>query len=213
MNKMVLVVVTGVAVLATTVSANPAMDFFSNLKYGLRAGGNMASTSSSVEVLNKNSRMGFSIGGVAIYEPSDALSFTSELQYSMKGVEMEGSIEGSIYSGNYTATSKLNYLNVPVYVTYKIPQGVAGFRFNVFAGGYVSYLLSAKNEFVSFDFIEETDIKDTVYDGDYGLLLGVGTTYNDMVSVDLRYELGFKEISTNFGKNRNITLGVSFLFN
>jgi opacity protein-like surface antigen len=208
MNKMLLSVFVGGAVLATTVSANPATDFFSNLKYGIRAGGNVTNTSVTTATnFDAKSKLGIAIGGAATYEQSAALSFTSELQYSMKG----NKIENSTLATKVTETFKYNYLSVPVYATYKLPQTVAGFRFHALAGGYASYILSAKSKKDSSG-AKDQDVK-TISDSDYGLLAGVGATYNGNVSVDLRYELGLKEISTISGKNKNITLGVSYLFN
>ena len=225
MSKMLLSVFIGIAVLATTVSAS---DFFSSLKYGIRAGGNMSQTSgkatgkATATMKKKKFKIGGVIGGSVTHKQSETLSFTSGLQYSMKGYQEENSelvpVQGfGTIDLDTKYKYKFNYLEIPVYTTYTFPQEVYGFKFYVLGGGYVSYILSAKVKVdASTDFSNdtiETDIKDAINDSDYGLLSGLGLIYNDRVSVDFRFEWGLKEVNSIVGENRNISLGVSYLFN
>jgi outer membrane protein with beta-barrel domain len=138
-------------------------------------------------------------------------------------------------TSSYKSTINLNYINVPVMVKfYPIPKLFAEL------GPQVGFLISAKEKFeesgteivdgipVSYDNSESVDAKDYFKSIDFGVNVGVGYEFTEMIFADLRYNIGLSDISEapddvdfDFGfglgdvfktKNNVLSLSVGFKF-
>ena len=160
------------------------------LEYGIKAGFNR----SDITHYNLDPKLGLNIGGFAYYQISENFALQPELLFSMQGVK----------NGDYSTISK-NYLNIPLVMKFKV-----GRELNLQAGEYVGVLLSAKEKNEVF----EINDKDITKAFDFGLVFGLGYDYSANLSIDLRYNLGFTEIthSSEDPKNTVLSLSVGYKF-
>tara|TARA_B100001113_G_C21013151_1_gene580221 strand:+ start:259 stop:918 length:660 start_codon:yes stop_codon:yes gene_type:complete len=218
MNK-VLTMVLGVVFLTTTVSGSfgifPQKKFIYNPKsgsviykphlsyVGVRLGGNLANVSGEGE---SDARLGVSVIGLVDYSFTNSVSLITGLGYSQKGAKRS------------VVTMKNDYLTVPVQFNYTLSTNgsallhafaAGGVNFHVFGGGYLGYLLSAKQG--------SEDVKSQTESLDFGVTAGLAVTKtieNHMIRLDVAYELGLANQATSGEdfKNRVFILGLSYLF-
>ena len=200
MNK-VLTIVLGVIFLTTTVSASFIDYFFDqlNLGYGVRVGGNFANMTSEIDT---DARLGTSVTGLVQYaferypQNHNVVSLITGLGYSQKGAKRS------------MGTMKNDYLTVPVQFNHTLPKAISGVTFDVFGGGYLGYLLSAKQG--------SEDVKSQTESLDFGVTAGIAVTYIisefNMIRLDVAYELGLANQATSGedSKNRLFTFGLSY---
>lgn len=147
-------------------------------------------------------------GNAPNYDPVTGLQFGVEKQiipisedislgvgaaYSMQGGKYKSS--DYIPGGNYSTTSRtsrLNYLNFPVFIRYK----KASNGFFAEAGVQPGLLLSAKDKGTT-----TTDIKDEIKKFDVGIPIGVGYKFKNKIGVGLRITPGL--INVNKDKQYN----------
>jgi opacity protein-like surface antigen len=183
-----------------TVAAVFALSFANaqDIKFGAKAGLNISNFSGDIKSdFDTKSLIGLQIGGFAEIGISDKFAFQPELLFSMQGAKDEFSESFEGFSSTGESTLKLNYLNVPLLLKYKLAD-----KFSILAGPQVGFLMSAEDEFTfteTFDgetFSESgtEDVKD-----DYESLLlsfNVGASYSitDNLFVDARYNLGLSNL-------------------
>jgi hypothetical protein len=170
--------------------------YVSNAQFGIRAGVNIANQSYSAEGIDisPSSTIGFHFGVVNTFSIGESLSFRPGLLYSMKGSKFEFDFGGVTES----ATSKFNYLEVPLDFIY----GVGNNGIFLSAGPYLGLLLSADSE--------GEDIKDSAESIDFGLNVGAGYRTGN-ISVGVQYGLGLSNIAKDAGdgesvKNTNLSI-------
>ncbi|MDW7694237.1 porin family protein [Flammeovirgaceae bacterium SG7u.111] len=146
----------------------------------------------------------FTTGGlVAISNLSDLFSLKGELNYLTRGSNYEsvGDWE-TIISNIYR-----EYIEMPVALNINFFSPLSTFKPALYAGGSVSYLLSAKKTDIVYENVdlieyyreEGIDVKESFNTIDYGLVLGgscnVFIKRNLMLIFDLKSYLGFANIN------------------
>jgi opacity protein-like surface antigen len=181
------------------------------VKFGVKGGINLSTLTGDIE--EASSKVGFQVGAFAEIKLTEKFSIQPELLYSAQGVktefnDMDGSEENKI---------NLGYLNIPVMAKYYVAE-----KFSLEAGPQVGFLLSAKNDFSSFDgedsFSKNIDIKDNFKSIDFGVNFGAGYDFTENLSAGLRYNLGLSNILENEAgdnfkqKNSVFSLSVGYKF-
>jgi len=153
-----------------------------DIKFGVKAGGNIATLTGDVEDLK--SKFSFHIGGVAEIPITDKLSFQPELLYSSQGAEYDEGLD----FGGISANSKINldYINVPLMAKYYVIENL-GVEF----GPLVGFLISAEEDYDG----ETVDVKDDLKSIDFGLAAGANYELDFGLNFGLRYNLGLADIS------------------
>ncbi len=173
--------------------------FAQNTSIGLRAGLNVSNINDS----EAKSIIGANFGAFINRSIHPNWGITGELNFTMKGNRHAAS--------NATHDTRLNYLEVPIYVNYFFLKQDSKIRPKLFAGGYGSYLMTAS--------YHGNDIKNTIENIDYGILFGGGLHYSlgggTWLIFDVRYGLGLADItkatSANV-QNRNLSFNIGYSF-
>jgi len=200
MKKMILVVGLTMSMLLQ-VNAQSNNDTSSKLKFGVKAGVNLANASGNgINFLfgrdeSSENRLGLTIGGLVEYQLSEKISLQGELAYAQQGFKKNYSDD------DYKETFALNYLNVPVMAKYYIADELS---FEV--GSQFGFLLAAKyNENDDGDKYEE-DVKEFFKSTDFGIIFGLGYQLENGLGLNLRYNLGLSNI---FDFSRRISENVA----
>lgn len=176
------------------------------VKYGAKAGLNLATLSGDIEDLN--SKIGFHIGAFAEIKFTEKFSFQPELLMSTQGAKYEYS-ESEIFGGTEFGFSeesnlKLTYLNIPLMAKY-----YATSKFSLEVGPQIGFLVSAKEDYEYVETIDGDvdysesedgiDVKDNFKSIDFGMNFGLGYNFTDNVSAGIRYNLGLSNILEDSG--------------
>ena len=166
------------------------------VSFGLKAGANI-STLRGDDIDGIKSLVGANGGLFASIFMSDLLSLQPEVLYSMEGAKEDGG-DGKI---------KLGYINVPIMLRIKSPQGFYG-EF----GPQIGILASAKEESGG----SSSNIKDELKTTNISVALGAGYDFSPAVGVNARYSLGMGTIlkDSNDGdiKTGNFSIGLHYRF-
>ena len=143
--------------------------------------------------VDNKTRTGFVAGVEGEYYVNDWLGIAAGLNYAQQGWKFEG--------GGESATTKLDYLNVPLTGNFYVAKGLA-----LKTGVQFGFLMSAKDEGV--------DIKDGCEKLNLSIPIGVSYEISDFV-VDLRYNVSVsKAFKADGSKMRSdlfqVTLGYKF---
>jgi hypothetical protein len=144
--------------------------------------------------------MGFNLGVFTKLPITNSMAIQAELYYTTKGAEV-------IYNSTFvsgTSRFKLNYIEVPILLVINVTE-----NFNIHAGPYAAYLVSAKttNESDGGTFDFENDLNTDDYNTfDAGIAVGIGVDVKSL-SFGLRYNYGL----TKVGKERNYS-GTNYSF-
>lgn len=158
------------------------------------------------DIANNNWKVGSTIGGFFNYSAESGFGFSGQLLYTHLGAQ----------TNNKTNDIRLNYVQVPLLLTYFLGERGNDIRPKLFVGPHLNYLTSARDRFGKN---ANGEINNPVYnDFDLGLTLGAGFNYRIQkkiwLNADIRYGVGLLDITTspsnrlsnhNFGLN----LGVS----
>lgn len=177
-------------------------DSGSKVKFGVKAGVNIASMTFSVEGIDVSPKSitSFHIGGLVDYSITEKVSLQPGVMLTGKGFKSgSGSDDGSL---------NLMYLEVPVNAVYKIN----GLYFG--AGPYAAFGLSGKAK----DGDDEEDIKfgsneDEIKGTDFGVNFLAGYQLKNGINFGAGYGLGLSNIFNEDGyKTRNKVFSVSVGF-
>lgn len=186
-----------------------------NFKFGVRGGLNISSldVSPAHDTSSPNSRLGFHLGGFALFDLAEGIRFQPEVTLSTQGVNYE---DNEVYE-----RVKLTYVNLTGLVKYYFDD-----RISVFAGPQIGLL--ADGEFEEEDKTEgEIDAYNAgdVYKGtDFSLGFGAGYTFDPGIEISVRYNLGltdnnddpqemaFYEMNQKV-RSRVFQVSVSYMFN
>lgn len=179
-------------------------------------------TGFNIEILNldlefeSKFRSGFQAGFFAEIKLIENFYLQPEVIYSLKGVRFNDTFEfdgeyGGTYlhiDGEYNYDQKINYLEIPVLAKYKSNKG-----FSIFAGPFVSFLLSAKGEAVieanvntnyfgfpvnaPQEFTQDGLETDNFNEVDFGIAAGLGYEFPFGFGIDARYVKGMINISAD----------------
>jgi hypothetical protein len=171
----------------------------SSSKFGIKGGINFSNLYTE-NVDDTNVLMGFNLGVFAKLPITNSMAIQAELYYTTKGAEV-------IYNSTFvsgTSRFKLNYIEVPILLVINVTE-----NFNIHAGPYAAYLVSAKttNESDGGTFDFENDLNTDDYNTfDAGIAVGIGVDVKSL-SFGLRYNYGL----TKVGKERNYS-GTNYSF-
>ena len=161
----------------------------SQTRYGIKAGGNIATLAGAEGV---SSKFGFHVGGIIEFKFSDKFSLQPELLYSTQGAS---SSADSSYKINF------NYLNVPVMFKYFVAEGIS-----LEAGPQAGVAVTLEDS-------EGTDLELTHETVDYGLNFGGGYELPSGLFAQVRYYFGLMNISINDDyKNSVIQFSLGYKF-
>ena len=198
------------AFVATTCISN-AQSNSSKLKFGVKAGFNLADMAQnfkdSEEEYDTKTLTGLAFGVTAEYELKENLAFQSGLMFTQKGFKYDGS-DNKI---------KVTWLEVPMNFAYKMND------FQVYAGPYVAFGLSGKYEWDDSEGSGSEDLdfgnsdSDDLRGFDYGLNFGLGYQTGNIL-FNAGYSLGLANLTPNDSdgdwkqSNRVISFSVSYFF-
>lgn len=169
-----------------------------SIKFGVKAGGNIAMWGGDDVDDDFKSKFGFHAGGLVNIPVSDMFSVQPELLFSAEGAKFDdGTDETNINFG---------YLNIPVLLQYNNPSG-----FYAETGPQLGFLLTAKAK--SGDI--EIDIKDSYKGINFSWGLGAGFKTSSGFGFGVRYNLGLSSIVDDSDvdvKQSNFGFGVFYLF-
>lgn len=157
-----------------------------DIKYGVKAGLNLANVAGDVE--GNKMKIGFNAGGFARISVTETISFQPELLLSTQGAKEKGSYAGVSYEGK----NNLTYLNIPLLAQYNTTSGFYGET-----GPQFGFLVSAKAKSDG----EKVDIKDNLKTLDLSWAFGVGYLTQSNVGVNVRYNLGLSNIADAKGSD------------
>lgn len=173
------------------------------VKFGARAGVNLASQSLSVGGEDFTSKVGLTLGVVTEFSLGKSLSLQTGVGYSNRGAR-------EAHMGHYD-NYIINTLEVPVNVVYKFPSKSGGFILG--AGPNIGLNLSAK---VKGHDEPEEEIKigsgvDQLKALDFGLNFVTGYEFNKKLFVQLNYNFGLTNLANISGfTQRGNQLGLTF---
>ena len=181
------------------------------VKFGVKAGVNLANINESYSGFagefdgDYKMKIGAHLGGFVEIKLAEKFALQPELLFSMQGAKYEEADfnDGAGVSSSYESTINLNYINVPVMVKfYPIP------KLFIEAGPQVGFLISAKTKFeesgtdfdedgnpYSYNESKSIDSKDYFKSIDFGMNIGVGYEFTEMIFANLRYNIGLSDIS------------------
>jgi len=157
--------------------------------------------------LSSKEMIGLSAGAFGNYSINEHVGVNGKLLFSQMGTAFE----------NTDYTVRLNYIQLPVSAVYFFGNSGNKLRPKVFAGPYVAFLMSAKDNNSNDIALPNGD--DIYLKTDFGGLLGVGFNYlvisRTWLNLDASYSSSFSSIvdasaSTNRNTGFQINAGVSF---
>ncbi len=182
-------------------------------KIGVKGGVNFSNLYTE-DVDDNNMLTGFNVGLFAKLPIANYLALQPEISYTGKGAELV--YNNAFVSG--TAQFKLDYIEVPLLLVVNVTK-----NFNIHAGPYAAFLVSAKttnkSDDGSYNFEDNIDTDD-FNKFDAGLAGGVGIDL-EPVSFGVRYNYGLTKIgkedsSTSFSspdaKNSVLSFYAAFAF-
>lgn len=157
------------------------------------------------DIKDSDPRVGLVAGVEGEYQVSDIFSISAGALYSMQGAKSTISVLGQ----STTATTKLDYINVPIMANVYVVKGLA-VKLGIQPGFKVS---STKKRDVNTSLVSGSGSRDIKAQSvDFSIPVGVSYEYSNF-QLDARYNLGLTKVFEN-GKDKNsvfqITLGYKF---
>lgn len=196
-----------------------AFAFSQEIKFGAKVGLNLSNLSGDYPtgIDEHNSKIGFHIGGFAEYEINDKFIIQPELLFSTQGntYGYKDYYGGGSYYDGADYNLKLNYLNLPIILKYKIIE-----KLSIDFGPQIGYLMSAKTKIdvtedsrdPSQNYSVEIDmLNDGIYNfggtivqgkasaNRFDFSLNIGTSYDitEKIFIQGRYNLGLSTVDKN----------------
>ena len=165
-----------------------------SLTWQPKVGLNVANVSGS----SRSSRIGLAVGAEAEWQVKAKLSLAAALLYSQQGYKVE--------SGNYRATSKFDYINIPMVVNFYVARDLAlkvglqpAFNVNATVRSSLNGYSGTAKEGGMETFLVEVP-------------LGISYEWQSWV-IDARYNWGLSRINKSNDHNSVIQITVGYKFN
>jgi len=207
--------------------------------FGIKSGANFANVYNVEDSLDYKTKTGFIVGGFFRFDLNNHLAIQPEAYFSMKGTRGGGAETYNYYgvtvTDTYEYTFKLNYLEIPVLLKYKIPAS-GKLKPSLFVGPCVAFKLSARltgsykheetyasyydSGYYSYTTNVDEEV-DAVERMDFGLVVGAGLDIemgSTSLVIEARYNLGltglskFADASDPGAKNAAFTLMMGIAF-
>lgn len=215
-----------VLVLMFVLSVTPATAQVS-IEPGVKLGGNLATfQGDDAEATligmdgeaDLNRRTGLVVGGFLFMDFAGPFALQPELLYVQKGAKMEGSATTMLGPIDFSATYKVDYLEIPVLAKFEVPMTGPASP-NLFAGPALGFKMSESWEMEVMG-ETETEDSDDIKSTDLGFVIGAGMDFGltaGTLTVDLRYVLGLSSLPSEGDdeadiKNGGIMLTAGFRF-
>ncbi len=176
-----------------------------SVKYGAKAGVNIANISFSTETYKDKPIIGIHIGGFGNYAINDKLAVQTELLFSTEGNKWDGGL-------GYNGKTKLTQIRIPILIQYILINNLS------LEGGLQYGLLLSAKQTSSID--NQVDIKEYYKSGNLGYAIGVGYDLSDLVTglkAGLRYNGDFSKLNNaddlGGGDLKNSVIQISFSYN
>ena len=196
-----------------------AIAFSQEIKFGAKVGLNLSNLRGDYPagIDEHNSKIGFHIGGFAEYSINEKFSLQPELLFSTQGntYGYKDYYGGGSYYDGADYDLKLNYLNLPILLKYKVIE-----KLSIEFGPQIGYLMSAKTKIdvtedsrdPSQNYSVEIDmLNDGVYNFggttiqskasanrlDFSLNLGASYDITEKIFLQGRYNLGLSTVDKN----------------
>jgi opacity protein-like surface antigen len=193
--------------------------FSQEIKFGSKVGLNLSNLRGDYPtgIDEHNSKIGFHIGGFAEYEINDKFTLQPELLFSTQGntYGYKDYYGGGSYYDGADYNLKLNYINLPIILKYKIIE-----KLSIDFGPQISYLMSAKtkinvtedsrdpsqNYSVEIDMLNDGiyNFGGTIVQGkasanrlDFSLNLGASYDITEKIFLQGRYNFGLSTVDKN----------------
>jgi len=212
----------------TTTTSNMSSD--SSVRFGVKAGMNVASLSKDAGLEDQKSKIGFNAGVFATIPIAESFSIQPEVMYSQYGAKIENTNEftvlGTTTRNVESYSTHLDYITVPVMFQYNfIPN------FYVEAGPEFGFMVSAKNKgdrtttvttgsntnTSSTNYTDDID-KDNLNTFNFGIGLGAGYYFTDNIGITARYVAGITDVAkdrpngSDATRNNVFQVGLAFKF-
>ena len=189
------------------------------VKFGAKAGLNLANISESYDGYGEDydadykMKVGAHVGAFVEWKFTEKFALQPEVLFSMQGAKYESSeSDGDGFSSEYESKVNLNYINVPIMVKFYPIE-----KLFVEAGPQVGFLISAKSKDESTVTIgdvttsesETVDVKDNFKSIDFGVNVGVGYEFTEMIFANLRYNIGLSDISESDDEFEDVDFGLA----
>lgn len=170
-----------------------------SVKFGVKAGVNIATLTGDAVADDVSMKVGFNAGGLAEIKFTDMIALQPEVLFSMQGartVDRTNDIVGNRFEQE--SSVNLGYINVPVMLKIYPTKS-----FFLEGGPQVGFLISAKSKnedtsnFVDGTSIVESetvDIKDNLKTLDVAFNLGLGYDFTENLFINARYSLGLTNV-------------------
>lgn len=170
-----------------------------SVKFGVKAGVNIATLTGDAVADDVSMKVGFNAGGLAEIKFTDMIALQPEVLFSMQGartVDRTNDIVGNRFEEE--SSVNLGYINVPVMLKIYPTKS-----FFLEGGPQVGFLISAKSKnedtsnFVDGTSIVESetvDIKDNLKTLDVAFNLGLGYDFTENLFINARYSLGLTNV-------------------
>jgi len=174
-----------------------------DLKYGLKAGLNIASLNWSDDDFSTSSRLGAHFGGFVNYKLKEKLALHSELFYSTGGGKWE--------TDNNEGEVKIAYITLPVLVQYDVIE-------NLYLEGGLQYNFLLSNKEAVGDDDDFDDLTDNFKSGTFGFAIGAAYRLDTLLPgliAGIRYTADITElndIDVNAGDYKTSMIQLSFLY-
>lgn len=161
------------------------------------------------DIDNNDWKAGLTVGGFYNYSGRKGLGFSGQVLYTQLGAQVL----------NKTNDIRLNYIQVPLLLTYFLGKYGNPIRPKLFIGPHVNFLLNAKDR--NGNDIYGQSPNRNYNPVDIGLTAGVGLNYRIKnkvwLNTDVRYGLGLVDITKSnanriLNHNIGVNVGVSFPF-
>lgn len=206
-------------IILTSLMLCSAIAFSQEIKFGAKVGLNLSNLRGDYPagIDEHNSKIGFHIGGFAEYSINEKFSLQPELLFSTQGntYGYKDYYGGGSYYDGADYDLKLNYLNLPILLKYKVIE-----KLSIEFGPQIGYLMSAKTKIdvtedsrdPSQNYSVEIDmLNDGVYNFggttiqskasanrlDFSLNLGASYDITEKIFLQGRYNLGLSTVDKN----------------
>jgi hypothetical protein len=177
-------------ILLLLISAASFSTIHAQVRFGLKAGMNLANITNSG---GGTTRVGFN-GGVQTNIPvTSQFSVQPEIMYSSQGAK-----------GDNDAVAVLNYINIPILFQYNNHSG-----FFAHTGPQFGFLLNAKHKQGNVT----TDLTDVFKSSDFSWAFGGGYLFSSRFGFNARYNLGFTKIVKDGSSSKNVVFQVGAFYN
>lgn len=185
MKKLIL----GLAVTASTLAFAQQTNSSSPVSFGVKGGMNVSSLSKNNGLDDQKSKIGFNAGVFANIPVASSFSIQPEVLYSQYGEKNEYTAFGTKYS----ASTKLDYITVPVMFQYNALPNLY-----LEAGPEFGFMVSAKNKFKNEsngNSSTSDNYKDNLNTFNFGIGIGAGYYFTQNLGITARYVAGLTDIA------------------